>query len=236
MAPREPIRGLVFDKDGTLFDFNATWAAWCDGFILGLAAGDGARAAELAATLGFDLANRRFTRDSPMVAGTMEIVVEAACRLRPDMGEARLRQHIITTTSAAPQVEAAPLAALLDRFRAAGLTLGVATNDSEAPARAHLERAGVLDRFAFVAGYDSGHGAKPTPGMLLAFCRATGIPPGACAMIGDSVHDLDSGRAAGMRVVGVLTGIASREDLAPHADVVLPDIGALPAWLALPAA
>ncbi len=37
-----------------------------------------------------------------------------------------------------------------------------------------------------------------------------------------------------MRVVGVLTGIASHEDLAPHADVVLPDIGALPGWLALP--
>ncbi len=234
MPAREKIRGLVFDKDGTLFDFNATWAAWCDGFILGLAAGDAARAEGLAAMLGFDLARRRFTKDSPMVAGTMEIVVEAARRIRPDMGEAQLRHHIVSTTSVAPQVEAAPLAALLDRFRSAGLTLGVATNDSEAPARAHLERAGVLDRFAFVAGYDSGHGAKPTPGMLLAFCRDTGIPPAACAMIGDSKHDLDSGRAAGMRVVGVLTGIASHEDLAPHADVVLPDIGALPAWLALP--
>ena len=53
-------------------------------------------------------------------------------------------------------------------------------------------------------------------------------------MIGDSVHDLDSGRAAGMRTVGVLTGLASRDDLAPHADVVLPDIGALPGWLAMP--
>ena len=51
--------------------------------------------------------------------------------------------------------------------------------------------------------------------------------PGACATIGDSVHDLDSGRAAGMRVVGVLTGIASREDLAPHADVVLPGLSPL---------
>ena len=44
MPAREKIRGLVFDKDGTLFDFNATWAAWCDGFILGLAAGNEVRA------------------------------------------------------------------------------------------------------------------------------------------------------------------------------------------------
>ena len=113
------------------------------------------------------------------------------------------------------------------------MILGIATNDSEAPARAHLERAGILDRFAFVAGYDSGHGAKPDAGQLLAFCALTGIPPRECAMIGDSTHDLDSGRAAGMTTVGVLTGLASRADLAPHADVVLDDIGALPAWLGI---
>ena len=40
------------------------------------------------------------------------------------------------------------------------------------------------------------------------------------------------GRAAGMRTIAVLTGVAKREDLAPHADVVLTDIGAIPGWLA----
>jgi phosphoglycolate phosphatase len=34
-----------------------------------------------------------------------------------------------------------------------------------------------------------------------------------------------------MQVVGVLTGPAEANDLAPHADAVLPDIGHLPAWL-----
>jgi phosphoglycolate phosphatase len=231
---RERIRGLIFDKDGTLFDFNATWSAWCHGFIIGLAEGDETRASILAARLGYDLGTRRFLKSSPLIAGTMEIVVDAARDVRPDFGEGQLRRHIVTSTAAAPQVEAAPLAALLDRLLAAGLVLGVATNDSEEPARAHLDRAGALDRFAFIAGYDSGHGAKPTPGMLLAFCAATGVAPEACAMIGDSVHDLSSGRAAGMTTVGVLTGPAGEADLAPHADVILPDIGALPAWLGLP--
>lgn len=232
---QQPIRGLVFDKDGTLFDFNATWAGWCDRFVHDLAAGDPGRADALAAALGFDLVRRRFTKTSPMVAGTMEVIVAAVRRIRPDLGEAALRRHILTSTAAAPQVAAAPLGPLFDRLRAAGLTLGVATNDSELPARAHLERAGVLDRFAFVAGYDSGHGAKPGPGMLLAFCAATGIPEEYCVMIGDSRHDLASGRAAGMRTVAVLTGLATADDLAPHADVVLPDIAALPTWLDLPA-
>lgn len=50
-------------------------------------------------------------------------------------------------------------------------------------------------------------------------------------MVGDSRHDLEAGRAAGMRTVAVLTGIAKREELEPHADVVLADIGAIPGWI-----
>ncbi|HET9068292.1 MAG TPA: HAD family hydrolase [Amaricoccus sp.] len=229
----QPIRGLVFDKDGTLFDFHATWSAWCDGFIRDLCGPDPTRVERLARRLDFDLDAGRFAPSSPMIAGTMEVIVEAVRDVLPERDETGLRHLILTTSAAAHQIEVTPLLPLIDRLIAAGLTLGIATNDNEAPARAHLERAGILDRFAFVAGYDSGHGAKPTPGQLLAFCALTGIPPGECAMIGDSTHDLDSGRAAGMTAIGVLTGLATRADLAPHADVVLDDIAALPAWLGI---
>ncbi|MBP7242019.1 HAD family hydrolase [Amaricoccus sp.] len=235
MQPPEPIRGLVFDKDGTLFDFQATWGIWCADFVRELAGADPARADALAAALGFDRDAGRFHPQSPVIAGTMEVVIAAALNALPGLDEAGLRRRVLETTAAAPQVEAAPLAPLLDRLRAAGLTLGLATNDAEGPARAHLGRAGVLDRFAFVAGYDSGHGGKPEPGMLEAFCRATGLPPSACAMVGDSAHDLASGRAAGMTTIGVLTGPATAEELAPLADVVLPGVAALPAWLGLDA-
>ncbi len=233
MQAREPLRGLVFDKDGTLFDFHATWGVWCGAFIAELAAGDAGRARALADGLEFDLATGRFAPASPVIAGTMEVVIDAVLRALPRLDEAWLRRNVLVSTASATQVEATPLRPLLDRLLGAGLTLGLATNDAEAPARAHLDRAGVLDRFAFVAGYDSGHGAKPGPGMLLAFCRATGLAPAACAMIGDSAHDLASGRAAGMATVAVLTGPAGTDELAPWADEILPDIGSLPAWLDL---
>lgn len=233
------IRGLIFDKDGTLFDFHATWSVWANGLIDRLSGADPAAAEadaealadRLAGRLGFDRAARRFLPESAVIAGTMEVVIDAIRATLPALEEAPLRRMILTDTAAAQQIEVAPLVPLLDRLIAGGMTLGLATNDSEAPARAHLDRAGILERFAFVAGYDSGHGPKPTPGMLTAFSAATGIAPGACAMIGDSVHDLESGRAAGMTAVAVLTGIAAEADLAPHADVVLPSVAALPDWL-----
>lgn len=228
------IRGLVFDKDGTLFDFHASWSVWANRLIDGLCRGDPVRSDALAGRLGFDRAARAFLPESAVIAGTMEVVIDAIRATLPEIEEAPLRRAIMSSTAAAQQIEVTPLVPLLDRLIAGGMTLGVATNDSVAPARAHLEQAGILDRFAFVAGYDSGHGPKPEPGMLLAFCAATGIPAQACAMVGDSVHDLESGRAAGMAPVAVLTGIAGRAELEHYADVVFRSIEALPGWLGLP--
>jgi phosphoglycolate phosphatase len=227
------IRGLVFDKDGTLFDFHRTWAGWCAALIRDLTAGQPEKTQALAAAFGFDLQRQAFRKSSPVIAGTMEVMVRAIRGVLPETDEAALRAELVRSAAEAPQVEAVPLRPLLDRLRGEGFTLGIATNDAEVPARAHLGAAGVLDRFAFVAGYDSGHGMKPGTGMLEAFCRATSLAPADCAMIGDSSHDLVSGRAAGMTTVAVLTGIAEADDLAHLADAVLRDIGGLPFWLGL---
>ena len=93
--------------------------------------------------------------------------------------------------------------------------------DSTATARANLEEFGVAKLVDFVVGADAGHGIKPAPGMLLAFCAAGGFEPGAAAMVGDSVLDLRMGRnaKAGL-VVGVTSGVTPRATLEPHADIV----------------
>jgi len=227
--------GLIFDKDGTLFDFRSSWGNWAAGFVAALAQ-DGAQRDRLGAAIGFDPASRSFRPDSPVIAGT---AAEIAAALLPHLAgwtPRRLTEHIDATAGAAPMAETVPLRPLLAGLRAAGLKLGLATNDSEVPARRHLAAHGITDCFDFIAGYDSGHGPKPGPGMCLAFTRALGLDPARVAMVGDSRHDLVAGRAAGMRTVGVLTGLAGPADLAPLADVVLADIGALPGWLADPGA
>ena len=225
------VDGILFDKDGTLFDFTATWSAWAGSLIGRLSDGDPASATRIAGEMGYDLAARRFDPASPAIAGTPD---ELATRLAPilDMPAPRVAAMLNAEAMAVPLAEAVPLAPLLDGLIGRGLVLGVATNDAEAPARAHLAQAGVADRFAFVAGYDSGHGAKPAPGQCLAFARAVGLVPERVAMVGDSRHDLIAGRAAGMRTVAVLTGPARADTLRPLADAVLPDIGHLPDLLA----
>ena len=223
---------ILFDKDGTLFQFRATWEAWADSFLRRISGEDTDQAAALGRAIGFDLGSGHFDADSVVIAGTPAEVTEALMARLPGRGFQEILDILNEEAELAPQVEAVPLAPLLDALRRSGLRLGVATNDAEAPALAHLEGAGVRDRFDFIAGFDSGHGAKPGPGQMLAFAQAMGIAPGRIAMVGDSTHDLHAGRSAGMQTVAVLTGLAVDTELAPLADVVLPDIGHLPAWLA----
>jgi phosphoglycolate phosphatase len=224
------IDALLFDKDGTLFDFRISWGRWAAGFLAGLAR-DRDHAEALGRAIGFDAATLGFAPDSPVIAATAADIAAALAPHLDGMSVAELTDRIDDTAGAAPMSEAVPLRPLLSALRGRGLRLGVATNDSEAPARQHLTAHGIIDCFDFIAGHDSGHGAKPGPGMCLAFAAACGIEPRRVAMVGDSRHDLQAGRAAGMRTVAVLTGIAGARDLSPLADVVLADIAALPGWL-----
>ena len=227
------IRGVLFDKDGTLFDFQRTWGIWAEGLFRDLSGGDPAQAERLAAVVGYDMVNHEYDPSSPVIAGTPDEIAQILLPHLPGMDRFTLVARMNALAAAAPMAEAVPLVPLLTRLRSGGLAIGLATNDAEAPARAHLAAAGVAVLFDFVAGSDSGHGAKPEPGPLLAFARASGLRPEEIAMVGDSAHDLHAGRAAGMACVAVLTGLAGARDLAPLADVVLPDIGHLPEWLGL---
>lgn len=228
---RPPIEAVVFDKDGTLFDFEATWSTWAAALMADLAKGDPERLQALAQAADFDLEQGTFRPTSIIIAGTNMQAAACLAQALPNVDVQWLERHMMEAAQNAPLAEAAPLAPLLSALSARGLALGVMTNDNEATAIAHLRTAGVLKAFDFIAGFDSGFGAKPAPDPLLAFAEAVQVAPQACVMVGDSRHDLLAGRAANMRTVGVLTGMAREEELADLSDVVLPDIGHLPRWL-----
>lgn len=221
--------GIVFDKDGTLFDFRRSWGRWTEAVLHSLSP-DGDRDA-MARAIGFLPHAGDFMADSPVIAGTPRDIAGALLPALPGWQPDALEAHLNRLAIAAEMEPVTPLAPFLSGLRARGLRLGLATNDSEGPARSHLARHGLTDLFDLIAGCDSGWGAKPGPGMLTAFAVRAGLAPDRVAMVGDSRHDLAAGRAAGMVTVGVLTGIAGADDLHDLADAVLADITHLPGWL-----
>ncbi len=224
-------RAVLFDKDGTLLDFQRTWGPWAAQVVDQLSNGDTERGAAMAAAWGLDHASGRVLPGSIVIAGTLEQVAVAIADLCPEMSLDQLVGFLQASGSQAEAVPVIPLPAFLDDLDDLGLVVGIATNDSEAVARAQMCALDIEHRFAFIAGYDSGYGGKPAPDMCLAFADYMGLSPGDVVMVGDSSHDLEAGRAAGMQTAAVLTGVAQARELAPLADIVLGDIGELADWL-----
>lgn len=226
-------RGVLFDKDGTLFPFERAGGEIGERLIQELAQGDRALSRTLARLGGFDPAQGRYAANSPIAARAWSDLAEVwAAELslwRADELEEWLQLEAASFSKLNRAPAAADLAALLDRFVTAGLALGVATHDAEASARRQLRRVGALDRFDFIAGFDSGYAPKPDRAMFDGFCAAAGLEPGAVVVVGDGPQDLGMGLAGGaLAVIGVLSGPAEAADLEEHADLLLPSICDLP--------
>ena len=144
------IDGLLFDKDGTLFDFRVSWGSWAQGFLAQIAR-DAAHTARLGRAIGFDPTTGSFAPNSPVIAATAADIAAALAPELPGLTVADLTNRIDASAANAPMSEAVPLMPLLSALRARGLRLGVATNDSEAPARQHLLNHGITDCFDFIA-------------------------------------------------------------------------------------
>ena len=232
LVPRP--EAILFDKDGTLLDYWASWSPINRAAAALAARGDAALAARLLAVGGVDATGRAADPRSVLAAGSAHDIalawVAAGAAFEVD-GLTRALDDLFCASVGAV-VPVGDLRAILGRLRRRGLRLGIASSDGEAAIRATVERFGLTDLVDFVAGWDSGHGPKPEPGMVLAFARTVGVAPAAVAMVGDTLHDLEMGRAAGCGLtIGVLTGTGTRDVLAEVADLVVDDIGRLEAVL-----
>jgi phosphoglycolate phosphatase len=229
-----PLKAILFDKDGTLLDFDLTWGAAGYHVMRTLANEDDAAFARLVEAADYDLALRKYRPTSEIVAGAIDVLapIWAKALGRSDHdGVARDIDRLFRASAPDYIVPLGNPAGLMKALVDKGFKLGIATNDSEAAALQQAEIMGLIPHLDFIVGYDSGHGRKPDPGMIEAFARATGHAPHDVAMIGDSTHDLHAARAAGAVAIAVLSGPATEAELAPHADHVIGSIADLPALL-----
>lgn len=231
------IRGILFDKDGTLLDFDATWGAFAQELVMEAAGGDPQEAARLLRLIGYDPQTRRFAAGSLFAAGTNAELVAA---LHPDLSGERLAHRIAEANRRATAIPVLPLPGVAETIRllgATGFRLGLATNDSTMGATLALQAFGVSEWFDAAFGYDAVARPKPAPDVVLAFAGTVGLNPAHIAVVGDNPHDMRCARDAGAGLaIGVLSGNSRREDLAPLADCILESVADLPALFGVDAA
>ncbi len=227
------IKGILFDKDGTLLDFHATWmpAYRSAAETVSRDAGQPELADRLLAIGGYDHQTGRCKPGLVLASGANADIARLwaeECGLDDAMQLVTRMEVIFAREAAARAVPVGDLASLFTRLTERGLHLGIATMDSEALARATMSLFQIGAFLSFVCGYDSGFGEKPGPGMVAAFCDRLSLEPAEVMVVGDTLHDLHMGRAAGAGlVVGVLSGTGTRDILESHCDHLLGNVLAL---------
>jgi phosphoglycolate phosphatase len=215
-----PIRGVLFDLDGTLADSAPDLAA----ALNRVRAADGlppvapASLREYASSgaRGLLLAGMQVTPDHPRYLALREQFL--ACYAEGLAAETRLFDGVEPM-----------LAALAAR----GLAWGVVTNKAArytGPVTSHL---GLSGRAAVIVSGDTTPHAKPHPAPLLHAAQALGLAPATCVYVGDDLRDIDAGRAAGMATLVArwgYMGVGAEPDRWP-ADGWLEHPRDLAAWL-----
>jgi phosphoglycolate phosphatase len=221
MAPlmsRFPFAVVAFDLDGTLADTAPDLAAALNHTLAALGR-PGVPPDSVRNLIGHG--GRALLRRGLAASGEApEALVERGYKVFLEYYGARICEG----TAPFPGIEAA-LAAIGE----SGAAAAVCTNKAEALTLKLLDALGWRNRFAAVVGGDTLAVRKPDPAPLLeAVARAGG---GRAVLVGDSIIDAETARAAGMPFVAVSFGYSDRPVEALGADAVIDDFGRLRAAL-----
>ena len=199
MSNQSDTKGLLFDLDGTLLDTYEIVLCSMK-YTLNEVAGLNLTDQQLMAGVGTPL------RDQMLgFANGDEATAEEWLRI--------YREHNVAVHDA--RIAAFPdTRVALERFRDAGLAMGVVTSKRHELAVHGLEMSGIAEFFPVVIGPDDWPEHKPEPGPVRRGAELLGLAPEACLYIGDSPFDMQAGNGAGCTTVAALWGMFPREVLA----------------------
>ncbi len=201
-----PVRAIVFDLDGTLVDS-------LDDIAIALAAA--------LADHGLAAPPRDDVRGW-IGGGARNLIAHAAPADLVDLVLARFQAHYLAAPAAHTRVYDG-LAPVLDCLAESHRVMAVLSNKPhDLTVRIADE---VLARwpFAVIAGHRRGVPLKPSPEPAWIVAAELGVPPEACALVGDAASDIDTARAAGMMAVAVTWGYRPRAELIAKNPALLVD-------------
>lgn len=235
MLPRPP-RLVIFDKDGTLIDFQRMWGQWAVAFAERLSQQIAVDVRhDILRIYGVDPQSLRIDPQGALSISPMATMQQmAVSHIMPYCSDMVQAYQIVQQAWQPPDptVNVYPLADIAQLFghlRHLGVMIAVATADNREPTMATLAHLGVIHHVsAFACADDANMPPKPAPDKIWAVCQAVGVHPHDTIMIGDTPADMQMGRNAGvMAQIGVTSGVSTADELARWASWVMPTVADL---------
>lgn len=233
------IKGILFDKDGTLIDFHAFFVKVANDLVEKCIENfdlpkDPFLKEELLKAIGLE--GNEIDPQGILSSGTSRDLSEAFFELLQTKTDLSFgvedlytwihqKLYELTKSNDAQIVPTADLPQLFEKLHQLGIKVGVATADDLESTLFCLEKLGIRHYFDFIGTSDY-YEKKPNPHMLQAFCEACNLQPSEVAVAGDTLADmlLAKNGQAGL-AIGVLSGVSGAEFLAKYSDILLPSVG-----------
>ncbi len=232
-------QAIIFDTDGTLIDFDAMWGGWAV-YLAGqlqLVSGLDVRDA-LCDAMGYDQVNQKVIAGGKLASRPMSFLRDLTVEV--------VQSHGLNPNQARSVVEKAwcipdpvmlakPLTdirALFGALQVKGIKIAIATADDRAATQAMVEAFDIESFISAMVCGDDGVNSKPAADMVIHLCKKMKVDPSHVMVLGDTISDMKMAHAAGAGLtVGVLSGVSSARDLAPHADVLIDSVDELHAYV-----
>ena len=235
-------QAIIFDKDGTLIDFDAMWGGWVVYLAEQITAVSGLNVREaLCLAMGFDEKARKVLAQGKLASRPMSQLHQLTVDVVKSFGLSSVDAERIVETAWCipdPVILAKPLTdlrTLFSNLRDQGIQIAVATADDRSSTQAMIEAFDIEEFITTLVCGDEGIPSKPAPDMVLRLCERLELDPKNVMVIGDTASDLKMARAAGAGLaVGVLSGVSSAKDLIPYADVLIESIDELHDYIVVP--
>ncbi|MFV0529654.1 MAG: HAD family hydrolase [Lachnospiraceae bacterium] len=238
------VKGILFDKDGTLIDFFSLWLQAALEVIPQLLEENEIESTPAMVEYLLQVIGVQGETVDPLGALAYKSYVEMADMIREALAakgialetakihvQLEVLFHRSVTSRHASLLQLTDLRDMTRILRERSILVGLATADTIASAQSCLESLDVLELFAYVGADDGIKRPKPEKDMFLEFQQNFGLHAEEIAVVGDTYNDIVFARQNGGIAIGVLSGVSTLKDFRGEADYVIDSIQQLPELL-----
>ena len=230
-------KGIIFDKDGTLLDFDGFWTP-----VAEYAVEDILQKNQMEKSLKNQVLNAIGVKDGitdvdgVLCKGTYlqisQIIFGVLSKYKEelkleDVAEISLKAFHDNIGKGEMKGTCENIAGVISNLKEKGIKLAVVTADDTFTTKKCLTALGIDDMFDVIYTDDGTHPNKPDPYCIEDFCVKFGLNKEQVVMVGDSLTDVNFAKNGCIKFVGVAKGQLNTAFLSAYADTVLPDVSHL---------